>query len=285
MCHPGSMAGAATAKRCAPFSHLLMNLLFIGDIFASPGRTIVADKLHYIVCTEQIDLVIANAENAAGGFGVTPLIAEELLKLGIHVLTTGNHVWDKREIYDYLPRQPRLLRPANYAPELPGTGVAVVEAANGVRCAVMNLQGRAHMPSTECPFRTADRLLASLPQDVVVRFVDFHAELTSEKMAMGWYLDGRVSAVIGTHTHIPTGDARILQSGTAYQTDCGMTGPYNSVIGVDKDIILKRFLTSLPVRMEAARGGVELHAVIVDVDENTGRARAIRPYVQCENAG
>jgi metallophosphoesterase (TIGR00282 family) len=259
-----------------------MNILFIGDIFASPGRSIVADKLHYIVCTEQIDLVIANAENSAGGFGITPMIAEELLKLGIHVLTSGNHIWDKKEIYEYLPKQPRLLRPANYSDDLPGTGVATVKAANGVECAVINLQGRAHMPSTNDPFRTADAILAGLDGGVKVRFVDFHAELTSEKMAMGWYLDGRVSAVIGTHTHIPTADARVLTGGTAYQTDCGMTGPYNSVIGVEKEIILRRFLTALPVRMEAAKGWVELHAVIVDVDESTGRARTIRPYVEKE---
>lgn len=260
-----------------------MNILFIGDIFASPGRSIVADKLHTIVCTEQIDLVIANGENAAGGFGITPLIADELLKLGIAVLTSGNHIWDKKEIYDYLPRQPRLLRPANYAEELPGLGFTVVTSGNGVQCAVINLQGRTHMPATRCPFREADRILASLDPAVKVRFVDFHAELTSEKMAMGWYLDGRVSAVVGTHTHIPTADARILQAGTAYQTDCGMTGPYNSVIGVDKEIILRRFLTALPVRMEAARGGVELHAAIVDVDETSGVARSIRPYVAYED--
>jgi 2',3'-cyclic-nucleotide 2'-phosphodiesterase len=259
-----------------------MNILFIGDIFASPGRSIVAEKLHGIVSLEQIDLVIANAENAAGGFGVTPLIADELLKLGIAVLTSGNHIWDKKEIYDYLPRQPRLLRPANYACDLPGKGWTVITSTNGVSCAVINLQGRVHMPGTDCPFRKADRILAEIPADVKVRFVDFHAELTSEKMAMGWHLDGRVSAVIGTHTHIPTADARILQGGSAYQTDCGMTGPYNSVIGVDKEIILRRFLTALPVRMEAARGGVELHAVIVDVDEATGRARSIRPYVAHE---
>jgi 2',3'-cyclic-nucleotide 2'-phosphodiesterase len=259
-----------------------MNILFIGDIFASPGRSIVADKLHSIVCSEQIDLVIANGENAAGGFGITPLIAEELFKMGIHAITSGNHIWDKREIYEYLPKQPRLLRPANYSADLPGSGMAVVEASNGARCAVINLQGRAHMPSTDDPFRTADRLLKELDPSVKVRFVDFHAELTSEKVAMGWYLDGRVSAMIGTHTHIPTADARVLTAGTGYQTDCGMTGPYNSVIGVDKEIILKRFLTSLPVRMEAARGGVELHAVIIDVDESTGLARSIRSYTQKE---
>jgi metallophosphoesterase (TIGR00282 family) len=256
----------------------LTNLLFIGDIFASPGRGLVARHLPEIVASEKIDLSIANVENAAGGFGITPQLADELFGYGLDVLTTGNHVWDKREIYDYLPRQPRLLRPANYAEELPGRGVVVVQAANGVDCAILNLQGRAYMPDTDCPFRKADRLLQELPGTVKVRLVDFHAELTSEKMAMGWYLDGRVSAVVGTHTHIPTADTRILANGTAYQTDVGMTGPYQSVIGVEKDIILQRFLTQLPVRMEAARHGAELHAVIVEVDESTGRASAVRRY-------
>lgn len=197
---------------------------------------------------------------------------------GIDVLTSGNHIWDKREIYDYLPRQPRLLRPANYVEELPGKGVVVVQARNGVDCAILNLQGRAYMPDTDCPFRKADKLIAELPPGVNVRLVDFHAELTSEKMAMGWYLDGRVSAVLGTHTHIPTADTRILTNGTAYQTDVGMTGPYHSVIGVDKTIVLQKFLTQMPVRMEAARHGAELHSVIVEVDESTGRAASIRRY-------
>jgi metallophosphoesterase (TIGR00282 family) len=256
-----------------------MNILFIGDIFASPGRGIVARHLSRIVEENDIGLTIANAENAAGGFGVTPLIAEELFSLGIEVLTSGNHIWDKKEIYDYFARQPRLLRPANYAEELPGSGVAMVEARNGVRCAIINLQGRTHMPATHDPFRKADQILAHLDSQVKVKFVDFHAELTSEKMAMGWYLDGRVTAVVGTHTHVPTADTRILPGGTAYQTDVGMTGPYESVIGVDKDIIIRRFLTALPVRMEAARHGAELHAVIVGVDEATGHATSFR---RCE---
>jgi Uncharacterized protein conserved in bacteria len=205
-----------------------MRILFIGDIFASAGRGIVADKLHFILSTENIDLAIANAENAAGGFGITPLIAEELFKLGLDVLTSGNHIWDKREILEYLPKHPKLLRPANYVAELPGSGLTIVRARNGVDCAVINLQGRAHMPATDCPFHKADEILKSVPENVLVRFVDFHAELTSEKVAMGWHLDGRVSAMVGTHTHGPTADTRILQGGTAYQTDCGMTGPYNS---------------------------------------------------------
>ncbi len=255
-----------------------MNILFIGDIFASAGRGIVAEHLRRIVHAESIDLTVANVENAAGGFGVTPLVAEELFTSGIDVMTTGNHVWDKRELYDYLPKQPKLIRPANYSAELPGRGIAVVTASNGVECAVINLQGRTHMPTTECPFRTADRLLAEIDPAVKVRIVDFHAEMTSEKMAMGWHLNGRVSAVIGTHTHIPTADTRILDGGTAYQTDVGMTGPYDSVIGVQKEIILRRFLTSMPIRMEAAKHGVELHAVLIDVDENTGKARALRRF-------
>jgi 2',3'-cyclic-nucleotide 2'-phosphodiesterase len=254
-----------------------MNLLFIGDIFAAPGRRMVADHLADIVATNHIDLAIANAENAAGGFGITPSIAEELFALGLDVLTSGNHIWDKREVYDYFERQPRLLRPANY-PDAPGSGVTVLPARNGVACAVVNLQGRTYMPVTDCPFRKADQILKELDPAVKVRFVDFHAEVTSEKIAMGWYLDGRVSAVVGTHTHVPTADTRILPGGTAYQTDCGMTGPYHSVIGVEADIIIQRFLTALPVRMEAARQSPELHAVILDVDEATGKARAVRRH-------
>ena len=254
-----------------------MNILFIGDIFASPGRRIVADHLQDIIETNRIDLAVANAENAAGGFGITPAIAEELLGLGLDVLTSGNHVWDKRELYDYLARQPRLLRPANYA-GVPGSGAVVRRARNGVDCAVINLQGRTYMPSTDCPFRKADEILGALDPAVKVKFVDFHADVTSEKIALGRYLDGRVSAVVGTHTHVPTADTRVLAGGTAYQTDCGMTGPYDSVIGVETDVILQRFLTSLPVRMEAAKKGAELHAVIVDVDEASGKARAIRRH-------
>lgn len=236
----------------------------------------VARHLPEIVAAEKIHLTIANGENAAGGFGITPQLAEELFGYGVQVLTSGNHIWDKREIYEYLDRQQRLLRPANYPAELPGSGLVTVRASNGVDCAVMNLQGRAHMMPIDCPFKKADQLLAELSPEIKVRFVDFHAELTSEKVAMGWHVDGRVSAVVGTHTHVPTADTRILPGGTAYQTDAGMTGPYGGVIGVDKDIILQRFLTQMPVKMEAARQGAELHGVIVEVDEATGKATAIR---------
>ena len=236
----------------------------------------VARHLKDIVAAENIHLAIANVENAAGGFGINPQLADELFGYGLDVMTTGNHVWDKREIYDYFAGHPRLLRPANYPEGLPGGGVVVVQASNGVDCAVINLQGRVYMPHTDCPFRKADKLLSELPADVKVRFVDFHAEVSSEKVAMGWYLDGRVSSMVGTHTHVPTADTRILPGGTGYQTDAGMTGPYTGVIGVDKQIIIERFLTQMPVRMEAARHGAELHGVVVEVDETTGHATAIR---------
>jgi hypothetical protein len=255
-----------------------VKLLFIGDIFGSAGRKIVADHVADIRASQSIDVVIANCENSAAGFGVTPSVAEELFRCGIDVMTSGNHIWDKKDIFDYIGRAPRLLRPANYPPGVPGHGVYVHETPSGAKCAVINLQGRVYMPNTDCPFRKADEILAALPADVKVRFVDFHAEVTSEKMAMGWYLDGRISALVGTHTHIPTADTRILAGGTAYQTDCGMTGPFDSVIGVEKDVILHRFLTALPVKMEPAKGKVELNAVIVDVDEVTGKATAVRRH-------
>lgn len=261
-----------------------MRIFFIGDIFASAGRRIVEDKVQSIIASEKIDLVIANCENAAGGFGITPPLAEELLKSGVHVLTTGNHVWDRKEVYDYLNTQERLIRPANYPGDLPGRGSVVVRTSKGADVAIINLQGRVHMPNIDCPFRKADEILAAIPSTVKVRVVDFHAEISSEKVAMGWYLDGRVSAVIGTHTHVPTADERVLPRGTAYLSDAGMTGPYASVIGIDREIALRRFLTGVAVRMEAARGGVELRGVVVDVDETTGRAHSIRRYLATEDS-
>jgi metallophosphoesterase (TIGR00282 family) len=239
----------------------------------------VARQLPRVVAEEKIQLVIANVENAAGGFGITPQLALDLFKMGIEVMTTGNHVWDRREIYDYINSEPRLLRPANYPPGAPGSGLYIVRAGNGVECAVINLQGRTHMLPIDCPFRKADEILAGLPETVKVRFVDFHAEATSEKAAMGWHLDGRVSAVIGTHTHIPTADARLLPGGTAFQTDAGMTGPYDSIIGVERDPVLRKFMNGLPVRMEAATERPEFRAVVVAVETATGRATAIRPIL------
>ncbi len=258
-----------------------MQVLFIGDIFGSPGRKIVHDHLRHVVETNQVDLVIANAENAAGGFGLTPAIAGELFDLGCQVLTTGNHVWDKREIIDYFNsmngdssgRARRVLRPANYAEGVPGIGLYEGVTSKGQSFAVINLQGRVFMPDTDDPFRKADTLLQEVSSKVVI--VDFHAEATSEKIAMGWYLDGRVTAVLGTHTHVPTADTRILPGGTAYQTDVGMTGPYDSVIGVQKEQVLHRFLTGLPGRFEAAKGDPRFCAVLIECDENTGRAKSI----------
>lgn len=255
-----------------------MKILFIGDIFGHAGRTIVADHVADIRASQSIDMVIANCENSAAGFGVTPGVAEELFRLPIDVMTSGNHIWDKKEIIEYIPKVPRLLRPANYPPGVPGSGVYIHTTANGTRCAVINLQGRVYMPNTDCPFRKADEILASLPEDVKIRFVDFHAEVTSEKITLGRYLDGRVTAFVGTHTHIPTADTRILPGGTAYQTDCGMTGPYDSVIGADADAVLKKFLTAMPVKMEPAKTGVELHSVIVEADDVTGKAISIRRH-------
>ncbi|HEV2113060.1 MAG TPA: TIGR00282 family metallophosphoesterase, partial [Terriglobales bacterium] len=231
-----------------------MRILFIGDIFGRPGRTIVRERLPELVSSKRIDLVIANGENAAAGFGITPAIVEELFALGIEVLTTGNHVWDKKEIIEFFDRANsnqdglarRVLRPANYPAGTPGVGLYEGATKAGVPYAVINLQGRVFMASNDDPFRTADTLLKQVKAKVVL--VDLHAEATSEKIAMGWYLDGRVTAVLGTHTHVPTADERVLPKGTAYQTDVGMTGPYDSVIGIEKENILRRFLTNMPMR-------------------------------------
>jgi len=257
-----------------------LNILFIGDIFGRAGRTIVKDRLPELRQRHAVDLVIANCENAAAGFGITPALAEELFELGIDVMTTGNHVWDKREIIEYFqmadgnPHSParRLLRPANFSQGLPGWGVYEGQK-NGVGYAVMNLQGRVFMGSSDDPFRFVDQLLEPIKAKIV--FVDFHAEATSEKMAFGWYLDGRVTAVVGTHTHIPTADETILPKGTAYITDVGMTGPYDSVIGVKKELVIEKFLSGMPARFEAANGDVRLCAVLVACDDQTGHATRI----------
>lgn len=253
-----------------------MRILFIGDIFGSAGRRIVADHVQDLVGNHQVDLVIANGENAAAGFGLTPRVTEELLGLGIDVLTSGNHIWDKKEILGYIGSQPRLIRPANYPDGTPGAGWYAGSTRAGVPYAVINLQGRTHLPNIDCPFRKADAILASLPAATRIRFVDFHAEVTSEKIAFSWYLEGRATAIIGTHTHVATADERILAGGTACLTDVGMTGPYDSVIGSDKQAALGRFLHAIPHRLEPATGDVRLAAVLIDADEETGRALAIR---------
>jgi metallophosphoesterase (TIGR00282 family) len=253
-----------------------MRVLFIGDIVGSPGRRIVRERLADLVANEQVDLVIANGENAASGFGMTPRLAEELLGAGCEVLTGGNHIWDRKEIFDFVDREPRLLRPANFAAGNPGRGVYCGRARNGVGYAVLNLQGRVFMAANDCPFRAADRELAALPADTRVIVVDFHAEATSEKQAMGWYLDGRVSAVIGTHTHVATADARLLPQGTAFITDVGMTGPHDSVIGMDKKAVLQRFLDGMPARFEVAEGDIRMSTVLLEIDPATGHALSIQ---------
>jgi len=253
-----------------------MRVLFIGDIVGSPGRRIVLERLADVVANEGVELVIANGENAASGFGITPRLVEELLGAGIEVLTGGNHIWDRKEILDFAPHEPRLLRPANFPPGNPGRGVYCGTARNGVPYGVLNLQGRVFMAANDCPFRAADRELAALPAGVKVILVDMHAEATSEKQAMGWYLDGRVSAVIGTHTHVATADARVLPQGTAFITDAGMTGPHHSVIGMDKKAIVQRFLDGLPARFEVAEEGIQMNTVLLDLDPATGRARSIQ---------
>jgi metallophosphoesterase (TIGR00282 family) len=252
-----------------------MKILFFGDTVARAGRTIVHQHLQSLQREYEIDLTILNCENAANGFGITPKIADELFDWGVDVLTSGNHVWDKKEILPYLRKNPRMLRPANYPPDAPGRGTAIVKTRNGESAAIMNLQGRVFMPSTDDPFRVADLELERLPKDVKVIFIDMHAEATSEKMAMGWYLDGRVSAIIGTHTHIPTADERILPGGTAYLTDVGMSGPFHSVIGVVKEQAIQRFLTQIHDKFESASEDAQLHAVVIDVDPHTGKARTI----------
>ena len=251
-----------------------MNLLFVGDIVGRPGRELVRVGLGALVAQYAIDFVIANGENAAGGNGITREIGDTLLAQGVDVITSGNHIWDKREVIEYIGAEPRLLRPANY-PDAPGRGAYVARTHNGRSVGVLNLMGRVHVANIDDPFRTATREIVALAERTRVIFVDFHAEMTSEKIAMGWFLDGSVTAVIGTHTHVQTADDQILPKGTAYLTDVGMTGPHDGVIGVEKEPVIQRFLTGLPARFETATGNPRLNAVVIDADESTGRARAI----------
>jgi metallophosphoesterase (TIGR00282 family) len=253
-----------------------MRVLFIGDIVGSPGREIVRDRLADLVSQKRIDLVIANGENSAAGFGITPKIAEELLRNGVEVLSGGNHSCDRREFMEFLPHEPRLLRPANFPDGNPGSGMYVGTAKNGMKYAVINLQGRVFLPAIDDPFRKVDELLASLRADVAFVLVDMHAETTSEKIAMGWYLDGRATAVVGTHTHVVTADERILPEGTAYITDVGMTGPHTGVIGMDRAAIIKKFLDGLPARFEVAQGDVQMNAVLIETDNDGPRNAAGR---------
>lgn len=254
-----------------------MKLLFIGDIVARPGRDLVRRALKPMVRVYGIDLVLANAENAAGGAGLTREISDELFKLGIDVLTSGNHIWDKREVMEFIATEPRLIRPANYPAGAPGAGSYVWRAADGVSVGVINVMGRVFLANIDDPFGSAaDHVARVREAGASIIFVDFHAEATSEKLALGWFLDGQVTAVIGTHTHVQTADERVLPGGTAYLTDVGMTGAHDGVIGMERASVIARFRTGLPVRFEAATGDPRLHAVIVTADAQSGRATAIQ---------
>lgn len=252
-----------------------MKILMIGDVVARPGQVAVLERIQDLREQHAVDLAVMNAENLAGGFSVTPQLAEELFAAGIDVMTSGNHIFDKREAAGYIARQPRLLRPANYPAGTPGAGVWVGEA-RGTRVAVLNLMGRVYMPPThDSPFAAADELLAGLDDSVKIRVVDVHAEATSEKVALAWYMDGRVSAVVGTHTHVQTADERILPRGAAFITDLGMTGSYSGCIGMEKEGVIARFLGPATPRPEHSKGDVRICAALIDVDDATGRAREI----------
>jgi metallophosphoesterase (TIGR00282 family) len=252
-----------------------VRILFIGDIVGRPGRDLVRRGLRGLVEHHGVDFVIANAENAAAGFGITREIGDQLLDYGVDVLTSGNHIWDKKEALDYIGAEARLLRPANFPAGVPGNGTFVGRTDAGVSVGVLNVMGRVFMTPIDDPFAVAVREIETLHARARIVFVDFHAEATSEKIAMGWHLDGRVTAVIGTHTHVQTADERILPRGTAYLTDVGMTGPHDSVVGVEIDAALGRFLTGLPARFETATANPRLNAVLIDADEKTGRATGI----------
>jgi metallophosphoesterase (TIGR00282 family) len=252
----------------------LMKLLMIGDVVGKPGRTALLDRLQDLKEQHAIDFTVMNAENVAGGFSITAAIADLLFSSGIDLMTSGNHIFDKHEVVEYIKRQPRLLRPANYPPHTPGSGMWVGDV-KGNQVAVINLLGRVFMAPSDDPFRIANDLLASLPDTVKVRLVDMHAEATSEKIAMGWFLDGRVSAVLGTHTHVQTADERILDQGTAYLTDLGMTGSYGGVIGMKKGDIINRFTSPIHRKPDHSKSQIRICGAIVDIDEQTGRARSI----------
>ena len=253
-----------------------MKLLFIGDIVGRPGRDRVKRGLRAIVATHGVNFVIANGENSAAGFGITREIGDQLFSYGVEVMTSGNHIWDKKEALDYIVREPRLLRPANYPAGAPGHGATLVTAANGVKVGVVNVMGRVFLANIDDPFTTAAREVARLrAEGAALVFVDMHAEVTSEKIAMGWYLDGQATAVVGTHTHVQTADNRVLPKGTAYLTDAGMTGPHDGVIGVEKEPVIGKFLSGLPARFETATGDPRLNGAIVTADPSTGLATAI----------
>jgi metallophosphoesterase (TIGR00282 family) len=259
-----------------------VKILFIGDIIGKPGRQALSRQLDRLVDRYCVDMVIANGENAAGGFGLTTDTARELFDLGVHGLTSGNHIWDKKEQVPLVLASQRIIRPANYPDGVAGQGSMILSTPGGVKVGVLNLEGRVFMKYLECPFRTADREIELLRRETPVILVDFHAEATSEKASLGWYLDGRVSAVIGTHTHVQTADERILNQGTAYMSDAGMTGSFDSVIGIGKDEAIRKFLTQLPVKFEVPKKDIRLNGVVIAIDETSGKALSIeRIAISC----
>ena len=253
-----------------------MNILFIGDIIGKAGRQAIQGVLEKVIADHKIDFTIANGENAAGGMGITPTIAMEFLDQGVDVLTSGNHIWAKKEIVPFLDEEPRILRPANYPPKVPGRGSGIFHSNNGQKVGVLNLEGRVFMKHLDCPFRVGEKEVELLRKETHIILVDFHAEATSEKMAMGWFLNGKVSAILGTHTHVQTSDEKILDGGTAYITDVGMTGPLASVIGIRKQIALERLLTQIPWKFDVATEEIELQGVVIEVDPKTGKSQSIQ---------
>lgn len=255
-----------------------MKIIFLGDVFGNPGRSCLYNQLPGLIVENNADIVIANGENAAGGIGITPVIADSMFKAGIDVITSGNHIYKKKEIYEYIDSHPMLLKPANFPPDTPGSGYCIFQAgmAKNIKVAVVNVCGRVFVENLDCPFRKMDSILEEISGKTNIIIVDFHAEVTSEKVAMGWYLDGRVSAVIGTHTHVQTSDERILPNGTAYISDAGMVGPRDSVIGVKKELIIERFLKMMPQKFIVASNDNWINGVVFEIDDKNGYAKNIR---------
>ncbi|TLS52274.1 TIGR00282 family metallophosphoesterase [Paenibacillus antri] len=252
-----------------------MKVLFIGDIVGSTGRRALKENLPALKQTHKPDFIVVNGENAAGGKGITGAIANEFFELGVHGISMGNHTWDNKDIFEFIDKEPRLIRPANFPPGTPGQG-SVTLKANGKELLLINVMGRAFLPPLDCPFRTLDKLFDKSKKRPVATLVDVHAEATSEKLAVGWYLDGKASAVVGTHTHVQTNDEQLLPNGTAYITDVGMTGSREGILGMEREAVLTKFLTQLPVRFAAAEGKYQFHGVVIDIDESTGKAKSIK---------
>jgi metallophosphoesterase (TIGR00282 family) len=253
-----------------------MKILFIGDVVGKPGRQAIGGLLKKLINDYGVEFTIANGENAAGGMGITPSIANEMLDHGVNVLTSGNHIWAKKEIFTFLDEEKRILRPANYPPQVPGRGVGLFQSKHGEKIGVINLEGRVFMKHLDCPFRAVEKEVESLRKETPVILVDFHAEATSEKVAMGWFLNGKVTAVLGTHTHVQTSDEKIMDEGTAYITDVGMTGPLDSVIGIRKQVALNRLLTQIPWKFDVAAEEVELQGVMIEADPKSGKSQSIQ---------